>query len=553
MLGGSRRVWALFLVGAAIAYVVLLQPPGCNQTAHYSLVESLARGTPRIDRFHDQTCDTAYVGGHYFAAKAPGLALATLPVFEVLRLARAVPENALLHAGFPSAMLGLPRRALWQVGLFGSVLPALGLLVLMGAVAERIAPRTGLPVAAAFGLGTLILPFATVFFAHVLAAFLAFAAFAMLFLWRRPGIAGCLAGLAVCVDLPLALVAAALALYAGRRVLPFIVGALAGVLPLLAFNTWAFSNPFRLSYANAVLSPGKSGHDVLGANSAGFFGIGVPSLRAGAELLFSPRGLFTLSPLLLVAFAGLWLLPRRGFRREAILAGGVFLVFLVYNSGYYVPFGGYVPGPRFLIATIPFLALGLPAALQEWPLVTTVAAAFSIGAMTVATAAEPLLGNDDTHSWIVRWQHGDFAQSVVTLAHGGHGWLALSPFLAGLAVAIAAATSALPRPQFTVRGLAALGALGVLFLAAPDLLRTDRAVGQNTGLLALCGLLLVLIVLALRSDLGFLVAGIPLAALAVPRFASHTKQALVVVLISLIGVAALEWRRRQPVTRRTSA
>ncbi len=534
-----------------MSYAVLLQPPGCNQTAHYSLVESLSRGTARIDRFHDQTCDTAYVGGHYFAAKAPGLALVTLPWFEVLRVARVVPGNASLHAGYPNAMLGLPRRALWQAGLFGSVLPALGLLILVGVVAQRVAPGTGLPVAAVVGLGTLILPFATVLFAHVLAAFLGFAAFALLFVWKRPAAAGCLAGLAVCVEFPLALVAAALAVYAGRRAVPFAVGAVVGVLPLLAFNTWAFGSPLRLSYADAVLTPGKSGHDVLGANSSGFFGIGVPSLRVGAELLFSPRGLFVLSPVLVVALGGLWLLARRGLRREAILAAGIFLLFLVYNSGYYVPFGGYVPGPRFLIATIPFLALGLPAAFQEWPLVTTVAAAFSAAAMIVATAAEPLLGSDDTHSWIVRWEHGDFAQSVVTLVSGGHGWLAVTPFLAGTLLALAAASTARTRLRVTAQGLAAIIALAILFLAAPDLLHTDRAVGQSTGLIALCGLVLVLVALAVRRDRLRLVAGVPLLLLAVPGFASHTKQALVAVIVSLVALAVLELRLRQSATRLT--
>ncbi len=64
--------WFVFLIACAVAYGVLLQPPGCNQTAHYSLVQSLAHGSPRIDRYHDQTCDTAYVDGHYYSAKAPG-------------------------------------------------------------------------------------------------------------------------------------------------------------------------------------------------------------------------------------------------------------------------------------------------------------------------------------------------------------------------------------------------------------------------------------------------------------------------------------------------
>lgn len=535
----------VLLVAVAVAYAVLLQPPGCNQTAHYGLVQSLARGTPRIDRVKDETCDTAYVDGHYFAAKAPGLALATLPWFELLRAVRVVPTNPHLHAGFPQAMLALPRRALWQVGLFGAVLPALILLRLSRRVADEIAPGTGLAVAAAIGLGTLLLPFATVFFAHVLAACLGFAAFAVLLFRRSTIAAGLLAGVAICVDFSLALVAAVLLVYTWRQAPRFAAGVVAGVLPLLAFDLWAFRNPLHLSYANAVRVPGASGHDVLGANASGFFGIGVPSFRVGAELLFSPRGLLLLSPVLIAALAGLVRLGRGPHRREAIAAAAVFALFLVYNAGYYLPFGGYVPGPRFLIATIPFLGLGLAAAFAAWPFVTSVLGAFSIGAMTVATAAEPLLGNDDTHSWVVRWRHGDFARSVLTQFGIGHGWLAVLPFLAAIGVAVIAAA---PRTRFALTALVPVAAVAVLFLAAPDLLHTDRAVRQSTGLVALVVLVAALIVLVVRRDRLALLAGVPLVALVVPGFASHTKQALAVSALSLVAAAASEARRRRTAT-----
>ncbi len=442
-------------------------------------------------------------------------------------------------------MLSLPRRALWEVGLFGSVLPALALLLLVGAVSDRISPGTGLQVAALTGLGTLVLPFATVFFAHVLATTLAFAGFALLFFRRNPLLAGVAAGLAVVVDLPLALVVAALAVYAWPRTGRFLVGAVIGVVPLATFNQWAFGNPLRLSYANAVLQPGTTGHDVLGANSSGFFGIGVPSLRAGAELLLSPRGLFILSPVLLVAAAGLLLAWREGFRREAALAAALATAFLVYNAGYYLPFGGYVPGPRFLIPIIPFLALGLPLALSAWPGTTLVLGAFSIAAMTVATAAEPLLGSDDTHSWIVRWQHGDFAHSLVTLAGHGHSWLAVAPFLIAVAVAVLAAFRRPPALRFSRRELAALALWFVCFQAAPDLLHTDRAVHQVVGLVTVLALVLVALAVLVRLDGAALLVGLPLLILAVPGVAAHTKVSLVVVALVGAGFALLAVRRER--------
>jgi hypothetical protein len=532
----------IFFVALAFAYSVLLQPPGCNQTAHYSLVESLVHGSPRIDAYHDQTCDTAYLGGHYYAAKAPGLAIAVAPWYAILHAVGAVATNPSTESGFPQAMLALPRRALWAVGLFGAVLPALLLVLLVKLVAGRIAPRCGLPVAAAVGLGTMVLPFATVLFAHELASCLGFAAFALLFVWNRPVWAGVAAGLAVTVDFPLAIIAAALAVYAWRRAGPFAAGTVVGVLPLLTFNTWAFRNPFHLSYANAVLNPGKTGHDVLGANASGFFGIGVPSARVGAELLLSPRGLVILSPVLLAALAGLWRLRTR----EAALGAAVFVIFVVYNAGYYTPFGGYVPGPRFLIATVPFLSIGLAVAFRDWPLATTVLGAFSIGAMTVATAAEPLLGNDDTHSWIVRWQHGDFAYDV--LVHG-HGWGAALPFLLAVAVAAGCAATQLPRLVLTRSAVVAIVGVTVLFLAAPDLLHTDRAVSQSTGLIALAVLTLALTAAIVG---GVWIAGIPLLALTLPGFAAHTKQSLLVAACSLaLGAALLAGtRRRRALTAR---
>ena len=42
-------------------------------------------------------------------------------------------------------------------------------------------------------------------------------------------------------------------------------------------------------------------------------------------------------------------------------------VYFLYNAGYWLPFGGGTPGPRFLIPTLPFLALGLAVAWRRWP------------------------------------------------------------------------------------------------------------------------------------------------------------------------------------------
>ena len=129
---------------------------------------------------------------------------------------------------------------------------------------------------------------------------------------------------------------------------------------------------------------------MIGANDEGLFGLRVPSLRAAAELLASDKGLLVLTPLALAGVGGLLALRRGAARREANLALGVCGAFLLYNSAYFLPFGGWVPGPRFLIPALPFVALGIAAALRAMPLTTLALAAPSVVAMVGATLAEPL-------------------------------------------------------------------------------------------------------------------------------------------------------------------
>jgi hypothetical protein len=84
--------------------------------------------------------------------------------------------------------------------------------------------------------------------------------------------AGALVGVAVVVEFPLAILAVALAVYLGLgrgRLVPYGIGLAAGIVPLVAFDTWAFGSPFDLSYEHAVIQPGGSGHDVIGANDEG--------------------------------------------------------------------------------------------------------------------------------------------------------------------------------------------------------------------------------------------------------------------------------------------
>jgi hypothetical protein len=491
-----RRKCLAAILCLGLAYAAPISDVGWNQGAHYALVRSMWRGSPSVDRDRWLSSDVAYVGGHYYAAKAPGLGLASLPAYAVLHLSgasRVIDRHA-------SSRRRAASLTIWALGLLSVVTAATVLLLLVGLVGDRVAPGFGLASAVTLGVGTLVLPFATVYFAHVLSALFGFAAFVVLWRERETGarlmwvaVAGLLVGLAVTTEYTLALVGAPLLVYALvrpqarlRRGLAYGVGALVGIVPLLVFNWWAYRSPFHVSYTNAVSVPGSSGHDVLGANTTGFFGVGLPSPRVALELLFASRGLLTLSPVLAMSVVGALLMFRRGYRPESLVIGTVAVLFIVANSGYFLPFGGATPGPRFLIPALPFLAVPLAASYRAFPVTTLALGVASTVIFVTATSTLPLLPTADISAWTSRARADLFRETAASLTVASPRWLALFAFLVPLAAAIVLTVRAAPRVPVRRRDLwLALGFLIVWALAASLVPRLGAVPGSGAIVLVL--------------------------------------------------------------------
>jgi 4-amino-4-deoxy-L-arabinose transferase-like glycosyltransferase len=359
-----------------------------NATARADLVFAVAdHGVLRIDDYHQNTGDKAYFEGHYYAVGSIGPSLLALPAYLALepvlalppvarRLARAEQRPAApLAAGAHRDATPRERLAMLVMTLFAVALPSAVMGVVVYRLACRVVPRErdALVAALTYGLATVAFPYSKALFQHQVSAFGAFVGFYLLWRVAREGAApwrlwvvGVLFSLATISEYPVAPFLLLLLVWAWREMprpwdLHRVVG---GALPLgllfAAYNWVIFHTPFPAGYRYHV-----EYHDVHGQGFMGFTG---PTWAAFFGITVSPyRGLFFLSPVLLLCLPGLVSLARDPrFRSTAVLVAVLLAGFLLYVASYLYWSGGDAVGPRFLVPLVPFLMLPVARAWSEW-------------------------------------------------------------------------------------------------------------------------------------------------------------------------------------------
>jgi hypothetical protein len=445
----ALRFWLAALVLGCYGY--FYQGGGWNQNSRFALILAVAeQGRLDLGQFANCTGDRAWIGGQWYSDKAPGISLLGLPGYWLVKgLAQVVPwtgSQRLIAGSYVATLLAVAIPAVAGCVALASLLVRLG-----------TSPQRAVGVAAAYGLGTLAWPYATLLYGHQTAAALGLIALEQLVAARcaAAGVASTTAtqrGLWPCSRIPAgnehtpastSLVSAGPEQHGATRGSSvaidqqrthqgdwrlFIVGLLLGMavlveypaalfgLLLIPLAAWLMARPSRLCWlcvgaAMPLLLLVTYQKLVTGAwfqaayafstqaprRQGVWFGIDPPRTAVVFQLLFAPyRGLLLWSPWLLLAIPGACSWWQRRSVRPFMVGSLLFsLTVLLLNAGLVDWDGGRSCGPRHLVPIVPMLAwLAAGAPVPRWLWWSLVSP--SVVLMLAATAVLPEVSPPDT-------------------------------------------------------------------------------------------------------------------------------------------------------------
>jgi len=332
-----------------------------NTYRYIALTRSIVEDhTFNIDKYRGKTRDWGRVNGHHYVGAAPGLSMAAVPIYALVKPLISVmnlQDKEPLEYGLLHLIL------LFFFGILPGALTAYLVYRISGLFALEKPKRV--ITAFAFSFGTIMFFYSTRFMSHAFSTFLAFLSFYLLITSKTKAnrpllcfIAGLSIGYAVLTDYIMIVCLILLILYlmidikkvSLKNMFMFLAGSALMGIPYLYYHYQCFGNPFL---------PAAYYSETIGPKSLGF-----PDPVIMAKLLFSPyRGLFLYMPVMFCVFYALVMYLRD---QKKVYAKEVFFIFsfslsvICIMSSFSVWDGGGDFGPRYFVCLLPFLMLVFP-------------------------------------------------------------------------------------------------------------------------------------------------------------------------------------------------
>jgi hypothetical protein len=440
----------------AFMYGYYFQNPGANGNSRLGLVFALVQQRRlTIDTYYNsegtRTIDFAVINGHHYTDKGIGAsvigAIFYSPLYLFIKLTNSQIDLRTIKYILTFLVIGLPSA------FAGSLVYVLCETISGSRLRAFFATLS-------ITLGTMVLPFSAIYFGHQLAGAFLFGGFFLIFqLKQKPGLGqkwgyiclvGLLLGMAFITEYTTAILILPLCIYylylawervsfrwLGRAVLPFALGAIIPLIPLMIYNKLVFGNPFSIGYEHL-------GNQFQASMSQGLLGISWPRPEVLFYLTFHPaEGIFWQSPVLLMAMVGFFFLWRdKRYRVEGIIAFWGFIGFLLLNSGYFLWWGGGSFGPRHLIPMLLFLSLPLALVPQRFSPIVLLLALISFGQMLIPLAGSvlvpdtyfvqnphlPFWGYSTIYSYVLpQLLNGNFTYNLGEIVFGLNSWATIIP------------------------------------------------------------------------------------------------------------------------------
>jgi hypothetical protein len=447
--------------------------------------------------------DAAVRDGKHYSVKAPGTSFLGMPGYALYRELTAITGRPFDRT-----------EALWACRFTASILPTLLWLYALHIWLSRRGHHPALRDAVFFSvaLGSLLYIYGTTFVSHTLSAAVSFSSFMLLSDMDAQGplrteaaarsalrafAAGLFAAATTLFEYPglaCSVVLSVYALYVLRRhggprnIAAFACGGLLPALVMMHFQWRSFGSPFTPGHLMVEDEGFRHGHE------QGFYGAVGPNLSALRGLLIElGPGLFPLTPLLIFAPLGFYvLMRRREHKAQALCALAVSGLTILLISSMEMWRGGWTIGPRYLALVVPFMAWlafeGLAHMGKRAPMLALACAlgttATGMLASGLPSAYYPHIPPEFTRPlpqlYFLLIAH-DYAPPNAGAWLGAYGSASMLPLLLAALAALALCVRSVPgvRPRLA---LCAASLVIAIVLAAPLLVRPAQEPGVSEAL-----------------------------------------------------------------------